>query len=117
MSTPDPDPVCDLPSIAAARSQLFKRWLRPFSLMLITALLIALAIAVGLYFLLAWAYPQVRGPSLQAYILGAAVAALLICALPIGRMLWLDFKIHRRLSSMATRVAAGEPVRASELRL
>jgi hypothetical protein len=117
MDTVDLDPVCDLPSIAAVKSQLFKRWFRTFTLMFIGAILISAGGAVGLYYLSVWAYPLSRIPSLQTFVLGGSVFALLICAPPISRMLWLDFKVHRRLSAMARRVAAGEIVRASEIRL
>jgi peptidoglycan/LPS O-acetylase OafA/YrhL len=84
--------------------------------MVITATSIAVAAALCIFWLVSWRYPDVRGPSLLAYILGALLAVMLICGLPIGRMLWLDFKIRRRLGDMARRVAAGEAVRASELR-
>jgi len=85
--------------------------------MIFTAMPIAIAAALGLYWLLAWARPNVSGPSLRAFIAGSAIAALLICSVPTGRMLWLDLKIHRRLNDMERRIAAGELVRARELRL
>jgi len=85
--------------------------------MICMALLIAIAAALGLYCLLSWANPTSSGPSPRACIFGSSAAALLICAVPMSRMLWLDLKIHRRLSDMARRIAAGELVRASELRI
>src|SRR5689334_11490798 len=117
MTPLDSEPVCDLQSVAEVKRQLFRRWLRPFASMILTAMLIATAAAFILYWLLAGLSPSVSGPSIRACIVGSSIAALLICSVPIGRMLWLDLQIHRRLDDMERRIAEGELVRASELRL
>ena len=117
MTTPDSDPVCDLQSIASVQKQLFWRWLRPFASMIFVALPVAIAAALGLYWLLTWASLRSSAASLLVYVAGGAIAAFVICAVRIGPMLWLDLKIHRRLRDMARRIEAGEAVRASELRV
>jgi uncharacterized membrane protein YciS (DUF1049 family) len=112
----DPDPICDLPSIAAARKRLFWRWLWPFLSLTVQVIMAADALALILYWLIAWGTPGVSRVSLTIFLVVGAVCALLICAPHFARMLWLDFRINRRLSEMTRRVAAGETVRASELR-
>ena len=81
------------------------------------AILIGLVGAFSLYGFVRWLNPGSRGLTLKGYLIMFALITLLPCLLRIAQMLWLDLTLHRKLTDMARRVAAGETVHVSEASL
>jgi hypothetical protein len=111
------DPVCDVPGIEEIRRQLFVRWIPHYGWLLLKIVPWALAGALGLFFVMRWKNPAIPYSALPL-MLSITTALFVILALwTLPTMLWLDYKLNRRLKDMARRAAAGEIARASEVRL
>jgi hypothetical protein len=115
MDTAQPDVAVDLPSIAAVKRQLFRRWIPHYASLVLKIVPIALLCGFGLNWLLRWLTHSPAFVSPLILPLACGIAAMLICLWTLPAMLWLDVGINKRLTEMAKRVAAGETVYASEV--
>jgi hypothetical protein len=115
MDTTEPDVALDLPSIAAVKRQLFRRWVPHYATLVVTFVPIASLCGFGHHWLIRWLSPGPAYVSPLILPLVFGTAALLTCLWTLPAMLWLDAGINRRLTEMAKRVAAGEAVYASEV--
>jgi Zn-dependent protease with chaperone function len=115
MDTAEPDVAVDLPSIAAVKRQLFRRWISHYASLVVKIVPIASLCGFGLHWLIRWLNPGPAYVSPLILPLAFGIAALLICLWTLPAMLWLDVGIDKRLTEMARRVAAGEAVYASEV--
>jgi len=115
MEAAEPDVALDLPSIAAVRRQLFKRWIPHYASLVVRIVPIASLSGFGIHWLIRWGAPG--SPYVSPLILPSifGMAGLLICLWTLPALIWLDIVIYRRLTEMARRVAAGEVVYASEV--
>jgi hypothetical protein len=110
----EPDVPVDLPSIAAIKTELYRRWVPAYSYLTIKIVPAALLCGVVVHWVLVWLTPGADHVSSLVLPMIAGAGALSICLWSLASMLWLDFKIDRRLDDMARRIAAGETVYANE---
>jgi hypothetical protein len=115
MDTAEPDVAVDLPSIAAVKRQLFRRWIPHYASLVLKIVPFASLCGFGLHWLLRWLSHSPAFASPLILPLAFGIAALLICLWTLPAMLWLDLGINKRLTEMAKRVAAGETVYGSEV--
>jgi hypothetical protein len=112
------NPVVSLADISAIQRFLFRRWLPAFGKAGLQVLvLVALGTAV-LFLLLRYLHDDwSTGFTLGLSGLTTFAIGLLAFSMFVSQMMWLDFRILRRLKSMSVRVRSGETVRASEVKL
>jgi hypothetical protein len=112
------DPVVSLDDIAEVRRQLFRRWIPGMSASALKLLGLWLVVSAALYYFLVWLNPErSRESTLVVVLVAVAFTVLIPFSIHVWSALRLDHRIARRLDEMARRVRAGEPVRASEVRL
>jgi hypothetical protein len=110
------DPVCDAPGIEDIRRQLFVRWIPHYGILLLKMVPLALVSGAVLFLVMRWRNPAIPYSAL-AWMLSISTGLFVILSLwTLPAMLWLDYKLNRRLKDMARRAVAGEIVRASEIR-
>src|SRR5262245_19551482 len=113
--TNEQDPVVDLPSIAAIRRHLFRRWVPHYAVSILKLVPAATLCGIGIHWLLGWLDPGASPVSALILPLAFGVCALLLCLSTLPAMLRLDAEIDRRLTDMEKRIVAGETVYASEV--
>lgn len=118
METSTDNPVVTLEDIASIRRQLFRRWFRPMALTLAKLLAFATLGAIALFLVLRWGYStHAAGWVTRTSILSVIAMVTIPFALFAAQMLRLDWRLMRRLDTMARRVRAGETVRAGDIEL
>jgi hypothetical protein len=118
MVTQEDDPIVSLEDISAIQRFLFKRWLPAFAKAGLQILALVAFGGAGLFLFLRFMYSEwSTGYTLALSGLTVFAIGLLPYTMYVSQMMWLDFRIFRRLQGMATRVRAGETVHASEVRL
>jgi hypothetical protein len=118
MVTEEVDPIVSLEDICAIQRFLFKRWLPAFAKAGLKILALIAFGGAGLFLFLRNVYSDwSMGYTLALSGLTLSAIVLLPFAMYVSRMMWLDFRISRRLQKTETRVRAGETVHASEVRL
>ncbi len=118
METSTGNPAVTLEDIASIRRQLFRRWFRPMAVTLAKWAAFATLGAIALYLVLRWRYPShVAGGVARISILSVFAIFIVPFAFFAAQMLRLDWRLMRRLDTMARRVRAGEAVRAGDIEL
>jgi hypothetical protein len=109
----EPDVPVDMTSIMAIRSELYRRWAPMYFYLVMKIVPIASLCGLIVHWALVWLTPGADHISAVVLPMVTGLAALLLCVWSLPSMLWLDFKIGRRLDDMARRIAAGETVYAN----
>jgi hypothetical protein len=108
----EPAMPVDLPSIAAIKGELYRRWAPIYFSLVIKLVPISFAFGLLVHWALVWLTPGADHVSAIVLPMVTGCTALLLCLWTLPSMLWLDFKIARKLDDMARRIAAGETVYA-----
>ena len=116
MNASHEDPIVSLDDIAYIRRQLFRRWTSTIVTLGLKLLALWFLGLIVLYTVYAYTRSEWTPPTrIKVVALVMSAMALAPFLIHVGSGLWLDFRIARRLDSMAKRTRDGESVRASEV--